>query len=232
MHQPYRIAPATGLSVVDAMLRPPLRAAGSAAAASTAEGTAISPIDSLLAEFQLVGAELRAAGLVSSHGGNLSAWTPEGTLISGEGAMLGRLRAEDLCLIGRTTRPPGSDPALDAPIHRAAYALSEARALLHAHPPYAVALTFDRNALAPLDTEGRLLLGSVPVLAHARDIVRQVGEALAERPVVLVRGHGCYARGGDLGEALRHATQLEESARLLFLRQQLSRGPAAPQTSA
>ncbi|HZQ38740.1 MAG TPA: class II aldolase/adducin family protein [Dehalococcoidia bacterium] len=180
-------------------------------------------IDTALTEFQIVGAELRAAGLVSSHGGNLSIWTPDGTLITGEGAMLGRLGAGDLCLIGRTTLPPHVDPSLDAPIHRAAYALSDARAIVHAHPAHAVALAFDRNELLPHDNEGRLLLGRVPVLVHARDIVRQVGEALAERTAVLVRGHGCYVRGADLGEALRHATQLEESARLLFLRHQLAR---------
>lgn len=185
---------------------------------------AISLIDAALTQFQIVGAELRGAGLVSSHGGNLSVWTPDGTLITGEGAMLGRLCADDLCLIGRTTQPPAVDPSLDAPIHRAAYALSEARALLHAHPPYAVALAFDRDELLPQDNAGRLLLGRVPVLAHARDIVRQVGESLAEWPAVLVRGHGCYVRGSDLGEALCHASQLEESARLLFLRQQLARG--------
>jgi L-fuculose-phosphate aldolase len=208
------------------MLSPPARGKRSAHRATGTEGTAITQIDTALAEFQIVGAELRAAGLVSSHGGNLSVWTPDGTLITGEGAMLGRLRAEDLCLIGRTTRPPDVDPALDAPIHRAAYALSEARALLHAHPPYAVALAFDCDELLPQDSEGRVLLGRVPVLAHARDIVRQVGETLMERPAVLVRGHGCYVRGADLREALRHATQLEESARLLFLRQQLARHPA------
>lgn len=180
-------------------------------------------IETLLPQFQLAGAELRAAGMVSSHGGNLSVWTPDGVLITREGAMLGRLSATDLCLIGRTTLPPHADPALDTPIHRATYVMSDGRALVHAHPPHAVALAFGANELLPVDTEGRHTLHRVPVLMHARDIVREVGGALMEHVAVLVRGHGCYTRGADLLEALRHATQLEESARLLFLHRQLTR---------
>ncbi|MHB8573824.1 MAG: class II aldolase/adducin family protein [Dehalococcoidia bacterium] len=173
--------------------------------------------DALLPQFQIAGVELRAAGLISSHGGNLSVWTPDGVVITRESAMLGRLTAADLCLIGRTTRHTGADPALDTPIHRAVYVISDGRALVHAHPPHAVALSLVEDELVPIDNEGRGVLRRVPVLPHARDIVRQTGEVLESHAAVLIRAHGCYARGADLLDALRVATQIEESARLLFL---------------
>jgi L-fuculose-phosphate aldolase len=177
----------------------------------------------LLPLFQLAGAELRAAGLVGTFGGNLSVWTPDGVVITREDAMLGHLTLADLCVVGRTTRPHRYAPALDTPIHRAAYVMGDARALIHAHPLYAAAISLTQDAIVPLDVHGEHTLHRTPVLQHARDIVRQVGEALAVHPAVLVRGHGCYARGADLLEALQNATQLEESARLLYLRRQLQR---------
>jgi L-fuculose-phosphate aldolase len=199
-----------------------MRVVSDAEQEKAAMGAYPSPLEGLLSQFQIVGAELRSSHLVSSHGGNLSMWTPDGVVITREDAMLGGLSAADLCMIGRTTLPPLVDPTLDAPIHRAVYVLGDGRALVHAHPPHAVALSLTADELVPLDTDGIHVLGRVQVLTHARDIVRQVGEALAGQAAVLVRGHGCYARGADLLEALKHATQLEESARLLFLRRQLT----------
>jgi len=180
----------------------------------------------LLPQFQVVGAELRAAGLIASHGGNLSVWIPDGVIITREGAMLGRLSTADLCLIGRTTQATPVVPALDTPIHRTVYVLAGGHAIVHAHPAYAVALSLACDELIPLDNDGRHLLQRVSVLPHARDIPTGVGEALATHPVVLVRGHGCYARGATLEEALQYTTQLEESARLLYLARSLELLPA------
>ena len=45
----------------------------------------------------------------------------------------------------------------------------------------------------------------------------QVAKALRDRPVVLARGHGSYARGDDLWQALQWTSVLEESAQVLYL---------------
>jgi L-fuculose-phosphate aldolase len=172
-------------------------------------------IQTLLPQFQAAGRALRQAGLITAGTGNMSVWTPDGVLITREGADLGALNAGDLCLVGRTTRQTSVNPSLDTPIHRVVYVLGAGRALIHARPPAALRFAEHERELRPADSDGARLLGAVLVLISARDIVRQVADNLAERPAVMVRGHGCYVRGVRLDEALHHVLVLEESARRL-----------------
>lgn len=185
----------------------------------------------MLAVFQAVGTDLVVAGLAPPGTGNASVWTPDAVVITREGAHLGRLVAADLCAVGRTTLPPAADPALDTPIHRAVYVATGAKAILHAHPPHAVALSFGRHELVPDDLEGAHLLGRVPVVSPRRNIVEVVANAIERSPVVVVAGHGSYARGASLAECLRWTAALEASARITWLRAALrpdAPGRAAP----
>lgn len=179
----------------------------------------------LLAQFQQAGAELRAADLVGPAGGSLSVWTAEGIVITRRDAPLGRLAADDLCRIGRTTAAGGT-PALDTPIHRAVYVMTDGRALAGLQPAHALALAAHADVLDLGEALGELGLRRVRVLVHARDIVRQTGEALAASPAVLVRGHGAFVRGADLADAVRLAGLLERAARIHWLARAL--GPLPP----
>jgi L-fuculose-phosphate aldolase len=180
----------------------------------------------MLDVLRAIGRELHATGLVYPGAGNASVWTPEGVLITREGAWLHRLEADDLCMVGRTTTPPAAHPALDTPIHRAIYVATGAKAVLHAHPPHAVALSFGQHALLPDDLEGAHLLGRVPVVSPRRNIVEVVATALEGSPVVVVAGHGTYARGADPWECLRWTAAVEASARILWLRAALAAVPS------
>jgi L-fuculose-phosphate aldolase len=178
--------------------------------------------DAPLAAFQQAGADLFACGLVVPGAGNLSVWTPAGVLITREGAALHRLDAGDLVLIARITEQPQATPAVDTPIHRAIYVSAEAKAVVHAHPQHAVALTFGQVEFRPPDLEGGHLLGRVPVVSPKRNVVQLVAEALATAPVVIVEGHGSYARGVTLAEAVHRSAALEESARIAWLKERRS----------
>jgi L-fuculose-phosphate aldolase len=108
---------------------------------------------------------------------------------------------------------------MDTAVHRAVYAATaslpagrQAGVVLHAHPRHAIALSLVTDAVEPVDAEGKLRLGSVPVVEG-----EQVAEALRDRPVALARGHGSYARGDDLWQALQWTSVLEESAEVLNL---------------
>ena len=163
-------------------------------------------------EFRAVGRMLWEAGLVSSHGGNMSARLPDSALlITRTGAMLGRLDEGDLVMVAADGCSEGQ-PSMDTAVHRAVYVTTEAAAVLHAHPRYAIALSLVADAVEPADAEGRLRLGSVPVVEG-----EQVAEALRDRPIVLARGHGSYARGDHLWQALQWTSVLEESAQVLLL---------------
>lgn len=180
----------------------------------------MSVADSWLAAFRLAGEDLFAAGLVSPGSGNLSVWTPHGVLVTREGAPLHRLTTDDLCLISRTTEPPKVTPSHDTPIHRAIHVRTGANVAVHAQPIHAVALSLERETIVPVTAQGRRLLGRVPVV-DMRNVVQAVSDALSESVVVLVAGHGCYARGSDFEATVRAVAALEEAARVEVLRRSL-----------
>ena len=94
------------------------------------------------------------------------------------------------------------------------------QAVLHGHPACTIALSLDagRDAIEPLDLEGRHFLGRVPVIdVEWATQGEAVAEALREAPVVVTRGHGPYARGADPWDALRIISALEKSARVMLL---------------
>ena len=162
--------------------------------------------------FRAVGRMLWEAGLVSSHGGNMSVRLPDGgLLITRTGAMLGRIGEGDQVTVAADGSSRG-EPSMDTAVHRAVYAATDAGAVLHAHPRHAIALSLLLDALEPADAEGKLRLASVPVVD-----AEQVAEALREASIVLARGHGSYARGDDLWQALQWTSVLEESAQVLWL---------------
>ncbi|HXG42481.1 MAG TPA: class II aldolase/adducin family protein [Dehalococcoidia bacterium] len=166
-----------------------------------------------LRQLQEVGRMLWEAGLVSSHGGNLSLRLTDGAVvITSHGSMLGRLDTGSLVVLGREG---GRQPSSDTDIHLAVYEATPAGAVVHAHPRHAIALSLsDQGDLEPPDLEGRHYLGKrVPVVGGRE----HVAEALCDFPIVVVRGHGSYARGRDLWEALLYTSVLEESAQVLWL---------------
>ena len=162
--------------------------------------------------FLAAGRMLWEAGLVSSHGGNMSVRLPEGgLLVTRTGSMLGRLGDGDLVVVAADGSSRG-EPSMDTALHRAAYDATGAGAILHAHPRHAIALSLAMDVIEPADAEGKLRLGVVPVV-EAED----VAQALRDAPIVMARGHGSYARGDDLRQALQWTSVLEESAQVLWL---------------
>jgi len=168
---------------------------------------------SLLDQFRQVGRMLWEGGLLSSHGGNLSVRLEDQTiLITRHACLLGRIGGGDLVRVGPQGQADG-EPSLDTAIHRAIYAAQpQARAVVHAHPRHAIALSLRQSVIEPLDLEGRHYLRSVAVVE-----AEKVAQALQRQPVVVVRGHGSYAWGGDLWQALQWTSVLEESAQVLWL---------------
>ncbi|MEX0799697.1 MAG: class II aldolase/adducin family protein [Dehalococcoidia bacterium] len=170
--------------------------------------------------FREVGRMLWEAGLVSSRGGNLSIRLPDGGIvITRTGAMLGRLSESDLVTVapdgsadGAQTGALTGEPSMDTALHRAAYDATDAAAVLHAHPRHAIALSLDADVIEPVDAEGQLRLGAVPVVE-----AEAIPQALRDAPIAVARGHGSYARGDDLWQALQWTTVVEESAHVLWL---------------
>lgn len=172
----------------------------------------------LLATFAEVGSDLYRLGLVSSHGGNLSVRDGHDIWITGTGTMLGRLRERHISLVKPDGSFEGPPPSSDTALHLAVYALGGAGAVVHAHPHHAIAMTFDIARFVPPDFEGQHFLEDVPVIPQGPNQVAQIAATLQTRLVVVLQGHGAYARGGNLWEALHWITALEESAHIAWLR--------------
>ena len=172
---------------------------------------------SLLDEFQQVGRDLYAAGLVSSHGGNMSVRQGEGLIVTSHGSRLGHLADGDLVEV-RLGSELRVEPSMDLALHQAIYAaVSEAEAVVHAHPRHAIALSLVGKEIRPQDLEGQHYLGVVPVVPRGEDVAQALADALRQHKIVVVAGHGSYARGESLWQALQWTSVLEESAEVLWL---------------
>lgn len=174
-------------------------------------------------EFRRIGRDLFLAGLISSHGGNLSVRLGDRLFITRRGAMLGHLGRQDIIETGLYTDDSGIALASsEIIVHRAIYRETAALAVVHAHPPYTVALSLSRDAIIPLDSEASYLLHRVPVLAAEKtigsaEVARLVAPALQDYKIVVLRGHGTFAAGQFLEEAFQWTSCLEAASQIIYL---------------
>ena len=173
-------------------------------------------------QFQEIGRDLYVAGLVSSHGGNLSMRFGDRVVIKRRGAMLGRLKEGDLIETGLEKADSGVMLAsTELVVHRAIYLATPALAIVHAHPRTAIALSLSRDEIVPIDNEGSYLLHKVPVVAAefasgSAEMVERLPAALQEYKIVMLRGHGCFSIGQTLDEAFQWVSCLEESCQIIL----------------
>ncbi len=186
----------------------------------------------LLAQFQTVGHDLFTRGLVSSHSGNLSIRLGDRIVITRRGSKLGCLEEHDLIETGINKNDRSTPLAsTELSVHRAIYRGTPALAVIHAHPPHAVALSLTETEIVPNDAEGLSVAGQVPVLGWHRDVrpgglANIIAQALLKQcRIVMVHGHGSFAIGQLLEEAHNCTTMLEESCRVICLVKSLKRSP-------
>jgi L-fuculose-phosphate aldolase len=177
----------------------------------------------MLSQFQAIGQALFTQGLVSPQGGNLSVKLGERLVITHRGSALGSIQEGDLVETGISKNNRATPLAsTELEVHRCIYKNTPALAVVHAHPPYAVALSFTEKEIVPPDVEGRALLSKVPILCTGEewkpgDLADEIARLLTECRVVLVRGHGTFAASQLLEEAYYNTVVLEHSCRLLYL---------------
>lgn len=163
------------------------------------------------------GGKLFERRLVSGWGGNLSCRSGRSRyLITGQHAALGFLGARDVVEIDARGKAlnPKQRPSSETPLHLAVYEATDARAVVHVHPPEIIAYCRGLDEFVPLSFEEEYSLGRVPVISHDGPTVADpapVAEELRLHPVVILRGHGTVARGRDLQEAFLITDLLAEA---------------------
>lgn len=177
--------------------------------------------------------------LMTSNDGNISVRLDEDRLlITPSGLSKGRLRPEDILVIGLDGKPISSTengkPSSETPMHLEVYRQRpEVCAVIHAHPVFATALTvagldFPNDVLP----EVLLTLGEVPVTAYATPSSDEDAEVI--RPLIrhhdalLLRQHGSLTVGRNLEEALIHLERLEHAAEVFWRARMLGRVEALP----
>jgi len=186
----------------------------------------------ILAQFQSIGRDLFSRGLVSSCSGNLSIRLGERMIITRRCSRLGCLEEHDLIETGISKNDRNTPLAsTELAVHRAIYQETTAQAIVHAHPPHAVALSLNETEIVPGDTEGLSIVGPVPVLGWHMEVrpgglADIIARALKQCRIIMVHGHGSFAIGQLLEEAHNCTTALEESCQVICLLKSLQVSPA------
>jgi L-fuculose-phosphate aldolase len=143
-------------------------------------------------------------------------------LITCRGSMLGSLTEADLIDVGLNENDSGIALAsTEVKVHRAVYAATSHLAIVHSHPRTATALSMGREYIVPMDEEGRYYFKRIPVLGvqaaiGSVELEEKLPSLLKDFPVVMVRGHGAFAAGGNLEEGLQFTHSLEWSCEILM----------------
>jgi len=183
-------------------------------------------------------AHLHARGLLAAADGNVSVRLPDDTvLLTPAGVNKARLPPGSLARVTLDGRILEGRPSTERAIHLAVYRASDdARVVVHAHPPTAIAWTLARTELTELPTDAlpELLLaaGRVPIVPYARPGTEEMGAVLlpfipAHRLLLLSR-HGALAWGESMEEAVNGIERVEHSALILKAAEELGGSTPLP----
>jgi len=179
-------------------------------------------------------------GLITADDGNLSARLDrERILLTPSGGCKGRLAADELLVVdlsGQVLSPGvgNARPSSETPMHLAAYReRPDVGAVIHAHPPYSIALTVaDIPLRADVLPEVLATLGSVPTSDFAMPASAEnadaIRELIREHDAILLRQHGALAVGADLEQALMRMERVEHAAMVIALATLLGKVDVVP----
>lgn len=168
-------------------------------------------------EPERIGRRLRQEGLVSGNFGNMSLRGRGGFYIKRSGAFMDD-PWEPVFVPFEGHTPAAA--SREERVHREIYLRTGHRAVIHAHPPNAIAASFLFEQVIPQDSEGLLLCPWIPVVTGepgSQELAGAVAEALVTHPIAIARGHGTFAAGRDLLQAFLLTSAAEHSCRILLL---------------
>ncbi|HUL62104.1 MAG TPA: aldolase [Methanocella sp.] len=176
-------------------------------------------------EMAFWGRKLEQSGLVSSRFGNVSERTNNGLLIKRTGVMLGEIMGpEDVVEVGPGLADPFDGASTETQSHRTIYLATDAQAIIHAHPPFAIVESLlQGNEIVPLDSEGLPFLGTIPIVDGGTgeqalwDHIAHLFKS-GKYKGFINRGHGTFAFGPDLKDCFNTTAMIEHSCRIRYYR--------------
>ncbi|MFQ5891872.1 MAG: class II aldolase/adducin family protein, partial [Candidatus Methanofastidiosia archaeon] len=150
-----------------------------------------------LTSFQKFGRLLEMRGLNTSHGGNMSRRVNDKIFITRTESMLSDLKPQDILEVGLGDFEV-KEASSELETHRAIYYKTKANAIIHAHPPFCIALSFFEDEIKALDLEGRHHLREIPVVGNSPE---EISCGFKEKKAVVARKHGIFVIGDSLEKA-------------------------------
>ncbi|MDI6757108.1 MAG: class II aldolase/adducin family protein [Endomicrobiia bacterium] len=168
-------------------------------------------------------------GLNNSHSGNISSRKGESIYITRHGAKLGDLSFSDVVKVNLYDESRDEGASCEIKVHRAVYlANPKISSIAHAHPPHAIVLSLTDEKIKPIDMEGAFYMPEIPVLTKceitisSNCVADNLPSLLGVFGATVVRGHGAFAVGKDIEEAVMRLSVLESASRIIFLNKLLS----------
>lgn len=166
------------------------------------------------------------SGLVVGSSGNLSLRRGSRVLITPRRAELGAIDPADCVDVAladgsvAADHDAGSDPSSEAQLHRAAYAATDARAVVHTHSHFATVLGTLVDELPAIHYGLTAFGGPVRVVPFSvfgsAELADSVGAAFVDRRAVLLSNHGAVVAAESIGRAVDLAIQLEWLASVAY----------------
>ena len=190
-------------------------------------------------EIVRLGRSLFDRGLTPGSSGNLSVRVDGGWLMTPTNASLGALDPARLAKLDeRGKLQSGDPPTKEAFLHVAMYVeRPAARAVVHLHSPYAVALSCradvdPEDVLPPLTPYAIMKIGTLPLVPFHVPGDEALAAAVRLRAgghaAVLLANHGPVVAGSSLAAAANAVEELEATAQLAFI---LDGKPTRPLTA-
>jgi ribulose-5-phosphate 4-epimerase/fuculose-1-phosphate aldolase len=163
--------------------------------------------------------------LIHAAGGNTSVRDGDFVWISQTGAELGKLTEKEIVKVDLQGKVlEGSAPSKEMNMHLAMYrARMSARAVVHAHPTYSIALSTlisreSNDVVPPYTMAFYVRAGRVPMIPYhpsGADSLHKAVEALAPvHHAILLRQHGLIVSGKDMATALGVVEEVEQCCQI------------------
>lgn len=180
-----------------------------------------------------IGSVLADNGWAPGSSGNISVRIDEfRIMITPSGSALGDLKPNDICVVSLEEAKPHQNssqkPSSELPMHCVVYEnLSSIGAVIHAHPPYVIALSIHeydfQRVILP---ESLLTLGQIGVAPYTLPASREnavvVSQLVDKFKAIVLPRHGSVTIGESLTQALYRLETLEGVAKAIHLAQQIN----------
>lgn len=177
-----------------------------------------------------LGKQLYSERMIVATDGNISVRiTEESFLITRSGICKGRMTIDDIITVdlqGKVIEGHGN-PSSETRLHIVCYEeRDDIAAIVHAHPPTAVAFSIAGKSLAIcVIPEVVVALGPVPTIPYVKPTTQKFAETV--RPVIrhadalILEKHGAVCVGENLSTAAARLEKLEHSSEIMLMAHQL-----------